>query len=328
MKVCDLHCDTLSELRYAQNRGEPIPFHKNHLHIDLEKLQKGDYLLQCFAAFVNGKKEENPLAACLQMVDIFYSLLAQYPQLLPVKTPEDVLALPDSGKIGAMLTIEEGGVCLGDLRHLRNFYRLGVRMMTLTWNYPNELAYPNNVPDTIHDTWPCSPVTDKGLTQVGREFIAEMERLHMIIDVSHLSDRGILDLLSLSTRPFAASHSNARAICPHTRNLTDGMIRGMGERGCLVGLNYCPSFLTHEEGKEPVSTCKDLTRHAWHLINLGGEDLLGLGSDFDGITGSLELSDASALPRLADAFKKEGFTPRQIEKIFHGNALRFFAENL
>ena len=97
MKVCDLHCDTLSELRYAQNRGESIPFHKNHLHIDLEKLQKGDYLLQCFAAFVNLKKEENPLAACLQMVDIYYSLLAQYPELLPVKTPEDVKKLKDIG---------------------------------------------------------------------------------------------------------------------------------------------------------------------------------------------------------------------------------------
>ncbi len=326
MKVIDLHCDTLSELRYAQNRGEPLYFEENDLMIDLKKLQRGDYLLQCFACFVNLSRDPDPLKACLEMVDIFYSLLEACPQLTQVKSPKDLRALPSSGRIGAMLTIEEGGVCLDDERILRSLYRLGVRMMTLTWNHENGLASPNLVPDSIENIWPCSPVTDRGLKEKGRAFVAEMERLHMLVDVSHLSDRGIWDLLECSTRPFVASHSNARALCAHTRNLTDEMIRQMGERGCLIGLNYCPCFLNHEAGKR--SRIQDMARHARYLMNLGGEEILALGSDFDGITGDLEIGSAADLPLLAEGLIREGLTPRQVEKIFSGNALRFFEENL
>lgn len=319
MKVFDLHCDTLSALRHAGKGGTALSFAENDLMIDLKKLKAGDYLLQCFACFVNLEHEEEPLTACLEMIDLFYALLAKYPDLTPIRTREDILALPDTGKIGAMLTAEEGAVCLGNEAILRNLYRLGVRMMTLTWNHENDLASPNHAKER-------TPDTEHGLKEKGYAFLAEMERLRMIVDVSHLSDKGILDVLAASTRPFAASHSNARALCGHPRNLTDEMIRAMGERGCLVGLNYCPAFLT---GEQPaVSRIRDLARHARHLMDKGGEDLVALGSDFDGITGNLELTDASALPLLAEGFLREGFTPREVENIFYRNACRFFAENL
>ena len=331
MRVWDLHCDTLSELRYAENDGKPLSFRKNQLQIDLERLRRGDYLLQCFACFVNlGRKKENPLVSCLEQIDIFYRLLEEYSEdLVQIRTPEDIRKLPESGKIGAMLTVEEGAVCLDDLRMLRNLYRLGVRMMTLTWNYENGLASPNIVPGDAMQVWPCEPVTDRGLTEKGRAFLEEMERLHMILDVSHLSDGGIMDVLELARRPFAASHSNARSKCGHVRNLTDEMIRKMGEKGCIVGLNYCASFLDPSADRNHIrSTIHDMAVHARYLMNLGGEDLLALGSDFDGIEGDLEIAGAQDLPKLAEGLKKEGFTEREIEKIFYKNAMRFFEENL
>ena len=330
METWDLHCDTLSELRYAQNRGEEISFLKNDLQIDLEKLKRGNYRFQCLACFVNLERhEENPLVSCLEMTDLFYCLLEKYPgDLMQVKDPEDIRKLSKSGKIGVMLTIEEGGVCLDDVRILRNLYRLGVRMMTLTWNFENGLASPNQVPGNIRNVWPCS-ASSRGLKEKGFEFLEEMERLHMILDVSHLSDGGFWDIAKYARRPFMASHSNARSICPHVRNLTDDMIRIMGEKGCLIGLNYCASFLDPCPDREKVrSRISDMAKHARYIMNLGGEDILALGSDFDGIEGELEVTGPQDLPLLEEGLIKEGFPERLVEKIFHQNAERFFLENL
>lgn len=330
MKVWDLHCDTLAELRYAEKRGEPKEFYKNDLMVNIDKMQRGDYLLQCFACFVNlTRREENPLQTCLEEIDIFYRMLDACPELVQVRTPADIEALPASGKMGAMLTIEEGAVCLDDSAVLRDLYRLGVRMMTLTWNHKNGLAAPNVVPGDAAYVWPCAAVTDDGLTPLGVEFIEEMERIRMILDVSHLSDAGIHDVLRYSKRPFAASHSNARSLCGHVRNLTDEMIRQMGERGCLVGLNYCASFLDANPDRTRVrSSITDMARHARYLMDLGGEDILALGSDFDGIEGDLDLTGAQDMPKLAEGLKAAGFTERQIDKIFWKNAAEFFKANL
>ena len=216
MKVFDLHCDTLSELRYAEKAGTPKSFAQNDLHIDLQKLKKGDYMLQCFAAFVNlGDKTPgaDPLVTALEEIDVFKRLMEKYPEdIAPVYQPSDIRKNAAEGKISGMLTIEEGGCCKGSIGVLRRMYELGVRMMTLTWNHENELASPNVVPGGGHNIWPCAPNTETGLKEKGFEFLAEMERLHIIADVSHLSDKGFWDIVEHSTRPFAASHSN----CPRT----------------------------------------------------------------------------------------------------------------
>lgn len=330
MKVWDLHCDTLSELRHAQLNGAPKSFAHNDLMIDLQRLKQSGYGLQCFACFVDLGAPEDPMHTALQEMDIFHNLLAQYPDdLVWVRTGEDVKKLADDHRIGAMLTVEEGGTCHGDLAVLRDFYRLGVRMMTLTWNHKNELAEPNVGPDYNEDTWPVAPNTTGGLTECGVAFVREMERLHMLVDVAHLSDAGIRDVLQYSTRPFVASHSNARACCPHVRNLPDDLLRAMGEKGCLIGLNFCPAFLDNSPQRHDLkSRVTDMARHAQYIMNLAGEDALALGSDFDGIGGELEIAGAQDMPRLAEGLCKAGLTETQVEKIFWDNAARFFAENL
>ncbi len=206
MKVFDLHCDTLSELRYAEKAGTPKSFAQNDFHIDLQKLKKGDYMLQCFAAFVNlGDKTPgaDPLVTALEEIDVFKRIMEKYPEdIAPVYQPSDIRKNAAEGKISGMLTIEEGGCCKGSIGVLRRMYELGVRMMTLTWNHENELASPNVVPGGGHNIWPCAPNTETGLKEKGFEFLAEMERLHIIADVSHLSDKGFWDIVEHSTRPL------------------------------------------------------------------------------------------------------------------------------
>ena len=333
MKVFDLHCDTLSELRRAEMRGDGQTFARNNGHIDLEKLEKGDYMLQCFAAFVNladPTPGADPLVTALEEIDVFKRMMERYSdRIAPVYRPEDIRKNAEAGKISGMLTIEEAGCCKGSLGVLRRMYELGVRMMTLTWNHQNGLGSPNITPDYNEDTWPVKDPGAPGLTGVGREFVAEMERLHIIADVSHLSDKGFWDIAEHSTRPFAASHSNCRALAPHTRNLTDEMIRVMAEKGGLVGLNYCAGFLDDQPSPDLCrSTAALMAKHAAHFKQVGGIEIIGLGSDFDGIGGKLELSDCSKMPLLADALRKEGFTEDEVEAIFFRNAQRFFENNL
>ena len=329
MKVCDLHCDTLSKLRKTGLDDAVARFARSGLHIDLEKLEAGDYLLQCFAAFVDLGAGEDPLVAALEQIDLLDRILAAYPErIAPVRTGADIGRNAAAGRISALLTVEEGGCCKGSLGVLRRLYALGVRMMTLTWNYDNELAA-SNVKEKAPFRWPCPPDAEHGLTETGLAFLAEMERLHMIVDVSHLSDRGFWDVARRSTRPFAASHSNCRALAPHCRNLTDEMIRAMAERGCLAGLNYCTAFL--DDQPDPAacrSTAALIARHAAHFKQVGGAGMIALGSDFDGIGGQLEMTDCSKLPLLERALGQEGFTDDEIEGIFWRNARAFFEENL
>lgn len=327
MKVVDFHSDTLSELRHGMYRGEHIDFGKNNLQIDLKKLRKGDYLLQTFALFINLGDPYNPLVTALEQVDLFQQFLKEYASdIVQVCTMGDIRRASEQGKISALLSVEEGGCCLGNLSVLRVLHSLGVRVMTLTWNYENELAYPNQVPGDAAQVFPCAANDTLGLKPKGFEFIAEMERLGILIDVSHLSDAGFWDVYHHTTKPFIASHSNARALCPHVRNLTDDMIYAIAERGGLTGLNYCGAFLDPSEN--PVSRVKDMAKHAAYLRRVGGIDCIGLGSDFDGIEGDLELYDASCLPILEAELRKQRFTEAEIEKIFYRNALRVLSDIL
>ena len=201
-----------------------------------------------------------------------------------------------------MLTVEEGGCCKGSLGVLRRLQELGVRMMTLTWNYPNELAAPNANPGG-----PLVANTETGLTE-----------------------RGFWDIANHSTRPFAASHSNCRALSPHNRNLTDEMIRALAEKGGIAGLNYCASFVDADSAHPKLcrSTVERLAKHAAHFKQVGGIEVISLGSDFDGIGGQHELETAADMPLLAEALRREGFTEDEVEAIYWRNAYRFFKNNL
>lgn len=330
MRAWDLHCDTLSVLRGRERKGEPISFGKNQLQIDLEKLKQGGYGLQCLAAFIDlaDAPEDEPMVCVLEQADLFHRILNTYKDdVAPVYIGADIDKNAADGKISLMFTVEESGCCKGSLGTLRDLYRLGARMMTLTWNHENEVAWPNIVCDGANGEKLCKPNTTNGLKPLGFEFVAEMERLHMIVDVSHLSDKGFWDVAGCATRPFAASHSNCRSLAGHCRNLTDEMIRHMGEHSCLAGLNYCAGFLEPDQ-QATSSTVARIAQHAAHFKQVGGIDMIALGSDFDGIEYGPDMQNASELPKLVAALEKENFTESEIEAILWGNARRFFMKNL
>lgn len=321
MKVVDMHCDTIGELWKAEKAGKPISLRSNSLHIDLEKMQKGDYLLQNFAMFVFLGREKDPLVNVLEMIDVYNRAMAENADIIgPVLNYEDIEKNRAAGKLSGMLTIEEGAVLKGNPYVVRTLYQLGVRMLTLTWNFENEIGYPN----TIVKAKDYDPSRHYGLKPEGIEIVREMNRVGMVVDVSHLGDDGFWDVVKYCDGPFVASHSNARAVCNHTRNMTDDMIRALADKGGVMGLNFCGDFL-NPNGKSRV---EDMVRHAKHIINVGGSDILGLGTDYDGIDGDLELDHCDKMPLLAQEMERQGFSTQQIEKIFHGNVLRLYREVL
>lgn len=329
MKVIDMHCDTISELFYRREAGKAYSLLKNDCHIDLERMKKGDYCLQNFALFTELTRHERPFEYCMKLVDLFYTEIAKHEDLIGVVTCyEDIERNRKEGKMSALLTIEEGGVCQGEIAFLRNFYRLGVRMMTLTWNHKNELASPNRIWQEHGEAF-FEPDTEHGLTEKGIEFVNEMEALGMIVDISHLSDAGIEDVFRYTKKPFVASHSNARTVASNPRNLTDDMIRRLSERGGVAGLNYCAAFLYDWKKEDTVlSRVEHMIAHIKHMKQIGGIQCIGLGSDFDGIGGELEMKSPEDLPILEAAMNKAGFTESEIEAVFYKNVLRVYEEIL
>lgn len=334
MKIVDMHCDTISALYDKRKKGIEETLMNNGGHVDIHRLQKAGFLLQNFAVFVNMGKTDRPMEEALFMIDHYYEELKIWEEsIAPVFSYEDIERNRRAGKLSGLLTLEEGGVCGGKLSALRNFYRLGVRMMTLTWNFPNEIGYPNINAEKIGgaggDALFFRPEEKLGLTETGIEFVREMERMGMIIDVSHLSDAGFYDVLRQTKKPFTASHSNARSVCGWVRNMTDNMIRSLVQRGGVIGLNFCPDFLTYPSvpGK-PNGTIEAIVEHAKHIVSVGGIDCLGLGGDFDGIEGHEELKDCSGMALLEDAFCKAGFSAGEREKILGENVLRLYRDVL
>lgn len=330
MNLIDMHCDTISAIYYKRKKGETCELLENDLHIDLKKLIHTGYLAQNFAIFIDKKEVDDPFQEAIHMIDLFYQELSKNSDIIAYAGSfDDFCKNRENGKLSAFLTLEEGAILKGSLANLRTMYRLGARMMTLTWNYENELASPNyNCTNSKHPT-NTTPFTSWGLTELGKEFVVEAERLRMILDVSHLSDAGFYDVLEITKRPFVASHSNSRTISGHVRNLTDDMIRKLAERGGVTGMNLCPNFLSHPwEDTPKKGTIQEIIRHIKHIESVGGIECIGLGTDFDGIDGHEELPDASTMPLLFDALKKEGYSEEKIDKIFYKNVLRVYKDIL
>ena len=335
MKAIDMHCDTIGALYGRTMKGMPVSLHEQDTHINLEKLAAGDYMLQNFALFVFLGKSEDPYQEAMGMADLYDKLMEENSdKIAKVLTYADIEKNAAAGKISAMLTVEEGGVCQGSFEKLQQFYDRGVRMMTLTWNFINEIGWPNTaMPRTMEEMKNFKPTglpqTEKGLTEFGKELVGRMEDMGMIVDVSHLGDAGFYDVYANTKKPFVASHSNARAVCGHIRNLTDDMLRKFGERGCVTGLNYCPDFMKEvPRGTMPETLIDAVVAHAKHIVNVGGIDCLGLGSDFDGIGAHPELAGPHHIPAVEQAMRKAGFTESELEKIFYKNVLRVYKEVL
>ena len=308
--MIDLHCDTIMQLLDHPDSGD---LYRNTWKIDIEKLQKAHSKVQDFALFINLGKTNDPYGRYEEMRNLCTTQIHLYGEHIQhVLSYQDVESVYESGKIGALMSIEEGGVLGGDLDKLNQAYQDGVRLITLTWNYPNGLGEPH-----------CGE-QHKKLTPKGIEFVEAMQDLGIIVDCSHLNDAGTEQLGDILDAPFVASHSNAREVTAHTRNLPDNLIKIIANKGGVIGLNFAQSFL----GTSPVSRIDDIVKHGLYLINKGGEDVVALGTDFDGIKPNTEIKDASEMYRLYDAFKEAGLSVEQCEKLFWKNADRLLKEIL
>lgn len=306
MRIIDLHCDTILKL---WEKNGVVGLRHNPFSVDIEKLVSGGSLAQFFAVFIDRKLHHKPFPVFKAMAEIFFTELTKNSDKLALAcSAAELIDNRKAGKISCFLTIEEGGVLEGSIDNLETAYQLGVRLITLTWNYPNEIGYPNHGWQYQH----------YGLTSFGRELISEMNRLGMLIDVSHLSDEGFYDVARLSVQPFVASHSNARAVTGHNRNLTDDMIKTIAQKGGVIGLNFCSDFL----GTDGISRVEDMVRHVLHLKKVGGREVLALGTDFDGIDSELEIEHLGQIDRLFCALSKAGMTDNELEQFCWQNSLR------
>lgn len=297
----DLHCDTLTTYMDAP-RSLSVP----EADFSLEKLPKGVNCAQCTAVFLpDGTMPENRLlryGRCLR------SLRAQAGEKLAVcRTAEDIEAAWSDEKTAAVLTVENGSLLCGKLSRAEELAEDGVRMLTLTWNGQNEVG--------------SGHVSHDGLTPFGKALVPELERLGIIVDVSHLNDEGFRDVLRVAKVPFAASHSNARAVCSHKRNLTDDQLREMAARKCIIGLNLYSLFL-RDDGMP--ATQEDLLRHLEHMLDLVGEHSLALGSDFDGADVPPQLDSPEDECAFGRFLLSRGYDIELVENLLWRNALEFW----
>lgn len=312
LSIIDFHCDTIYKI---MNCKDKINLKDNNLSVDLNKMRKGKVKGEFFSLFIDKGEIEDPFKTCNKMLDIFYNEMEENKESIKLtKNYREYKENNNKDIISAFLTIEGGEALAGEIYNLRNFYRLGVRLVTLTWNYENEIGYPN-----------CDKIfMEKGLKNFGIELVEEMNRLGMIIDVSHLSDGGFYDVAKHSKDPFIASHSNARSITNHSRNLTDDMIKILSQRGGIIGINFCNDFL----GNNKISQIEDMITHIKYIKNKGGIDCIALGSDFDGISCEVEIRDVSQMDKLVEGLNSAGFNQDEIEKICFKNAERVIKEVL
>lgn len=275
--VFDAHCDTLC---YILDLKKNII--KNNCHIDTERMEKYKSYTQVFACFIDPLYKSCALERCLNLIDTFHQ-----------NTPKN-----------SVLSIE-GGEPITDLRILRNLYRLGVRIIALTWNNSNHIASGADEKNEL-----------RGLTSFGRQVIDEMNRLGILIDVSHLNDKSFYDIAGRTTKPIIATHSNSRRVCAHRRNLTDNQFRIICASDGCVGINFYPKFLNDSNN----AGIDDIIKHIEHFMSLGGENHIGIGADFDGVDYLPEgINGCEDTYKVFDRLLQLNYTEEQVEKISHRN---------
>ena len=311
MKIFDTHCDALLKLQIAKRNtlfdGEMLDYRKsNDLETNFERLQAGGVKVQFFAIFIHPEfPSDEKWQHALEQVDLFYSeILGKNPLMKHIKEWKDIDQLkPD--EIGAVLTLEGADAFGNDLIKLRHLYRLGVLSIGLTWNNANLCA------DGVGDP------RGAGLTVLGKEVVCLNNEHHVFTDVSHLSIKGFWDVMDLAKYPIA-SHSNARSLCDHPRNLNDEQIRAMFNNNGMIDVVFAPQFINKDSEQATIS---DLVRHIDYLCSLGGIQQVGIGSDFDGISSHITgLGNASEFPNLINELQKQ-YTETEVEGFAYRNFL-------
>jgi membrane dipeptidase len=308
--IVDCHCDTLEKI---VDHGASL-LRSSESHITIDGLKRGKVCLQFFAAFIGSKPNGSALKRCLRLIDTFYRMLDKYRDVfVQILGCDDIGNMPLTERIGALLAVEGGEALEGEISNLRILHRLGVRCLTLTWNNRNEIA------DGVLEKY-----ADGRLTGFGRQVVREMNRLGMLVDVSHLSERGFWDVLELSQAPIAATHSNAKSVCDHPRNLTDAQIIAIKENNGFIGINLYPPFL---KGK---SAClDDILRHIEHIASVAGIDILSFGADFDGIERLPEdIRGPEGYNNIVNALLRLNYSEEEVARIAYGNASRVLKQVL
>lgn len=305
MLIFDTHADTILRLEPTDKN-----IHSNDLQIDLERLKVYDRYVQMFALCVSPACCGTEAARkTFKLIDRYYHEIESNKDLIThCNSFKDILTTFESGKICSVLSVEGGEALLGEISALRVLYRLGVRSLCLTHNARNEIADGASFSST-----------GGGLTPFGKEVVKEMNRLGMIIDISHIAEKGFYDVAELSQKPIIASHSDVKALCDHVRNLTDRQILTIKEKQGVIGVNYYSKFLT-DKG---TGTIKDIINHIEYIASLAGIDHVGLGSDFDGI--DMWPSDMAGVEHINGIFNelaKLNYTDDEISKIAGGNFMR------
>ncbi|MFZ4543591.1 MAG: dipeptidase [Saprospiraceae bacterium] len=330
-------------------------------HSDLARWKKGGLDAQIFSVFCDGEKE-NPFAYANQQIDTLDALIKRNPdKIVMVDNSKGMLKTIKQGKIAAMSGVEGGHMIENDLNKLDSFYKRGVRYMTLTWNnstdWASSAADEKNKPNLEH----------KGLTDFGKQVVQRMNKLGMLVDISHVGEKTFWDVMATSTKPAFASHSSVYALCQHQRNLKDEQIKAIAKQGGVVQINFYSGFLDNdyfknrkafkakhaaeadslsktgltEEQRDNIIDDKYRTevdqlrapfsllmQHLEYVIKLVGIDYVGIGSDFDGIDSPpSELDDVTTYPLITKALLEKGFSKKDINKIMGGNFLRVLKAN-
>ena len=305
--VFDLHCDTALAL-LGETRNEAGSLKKNKLHIDLERASQLEAYCQCFACFTTPMMQEwnklSPIVVFERELATIQREVDKHKRLMSIAySMADVEANREKGKMSAILTIEGPAGFDFDPALLENLHQIGFRITSLGWNEQNVLTGSN--------------VTGGGLTDQGREYVREAQRLGMLVDVSHISDEGFWDIMEITQAPVLATHSNSRALCGHSRNLTDDMFRAICRTGGVAGINQYADFL----GESP--TLDTVCDHIFHFMELDPTGKhIALGGDLDGCEQlSQGFEGIQSYPALARRLLERGLGEETIRDIFWNNAL-------
>ncbi len=339
--VIDTHVDTATHLLW---RSPDFSQRLDEGDLDIPRLREGGVNAVMFAVWIDeGFSNEDGLKLALREIDVIHQTIAAHPaDLALARNATDVTAARESGKIAILISIEGGRVICDDLGVLRMLESLGVSSITLAWYAATG--------------WADSHAHERhsGLTDFGKDVVREMQRLNMLVDVSHISDKVFWDIMEIAERPVFASHSSCHALQPHTRNMKDPMIEALARNGGVMNINFFGGFIGanpdtgHVEQvlrkppvyrdpfdriayrvPEPGPPLSRLVDHFNHAISLAGSEYVGIGSDFDGVTQlPQEMDDVSKLPVLTARLLEAGHSEAAVRQVLGGNNLRLFEQTL
>ncbi len=299
MRYFDLHCDTLLRMKKEKRR-----FYDNNFEVDLNKAKYLDTYIQCAASFISDDIKSDGA------MSYFKGIFKCLDDNLTAKSIDDIKNVHENGGVVIIPTVENGIVLEGDLNNISELEKMSIKILTITWNADNQIG---------------SGIlgSDKGITDFGKEVVKKLNERSIIIDISHSSVKLFWDVLDLSEKAVVASHSNSKKICSNKRNLDDEQIKALIKTNSLIGLNFNTYFLNDDDQKASI---KDIVSHADHMLSLGAENVLAMGSDFDGAVMPKDILGIESIGEIYNEFLKCNYNESMIDKIFYLNSYNFFTK--